>query len=77
MTNHPNRSKRWTRDGDQFVWTGMLGEYRITEWTVKGVNVFAVSFKPKVGSKKSLGEFSTFTNAGWAAENYDNYHAEG
>lgn len=76
MVNHPNRSKslKWTRDGDQWVATGTLGEYRITEWCVASGKNFVIRFKSK-RSSKGIGEFSSLENAKAAVQVYDGYRS--
>ena len=77
MVNHPNRSKRmiWTQDGDQWLFAGTLGTYRIAERTVQDSSNFVIRFKSKGGGSKDIGEFSTLSNAKAAAEQYDGYRS--
>lgn len=70
-------SKRWTRDGDQHVFVGSLGEYRITEWaSVQGWSHFVVQAKLKSARRpKTIGEMSSLKTAKEWAEQYDGYRA--
>jgi hypothetical protein len=63
---------KWTRDGDQHVAHGIIGDYYITEWMQSGGSTFPVACKLKrTASKKGIGEFSSLANAKLAAVTYD------
>ena len=65
----------WTRDGDQWVAKGGLGEYRITEWGSASGSSFLVTFKPRSGSKKAIGDMVSLQNAKLWAMQYDGYRS--
>jgi len=72
VVNHPNRSKRWTRDGDLHVMTGTLGRYEITEWVLRNGSNFVVVIDKSFGkgdgfNHKTVGEYSSLDDAKLAA----------
>lgn len=67
---------RWTRDGDQHVFAGTLGEYRITEWQMRHGPCFIVEAKLKGERRaKIVGEMSSLKNAKELGEQYDGYRS--
>ena len=66
---------KWTRDGDQHVARGVLGEYRITRIILRTGECFSVRLHKASGARRGIGDFSSLANAKNAAETYENYRA--
>jgi len=66
----------WTRDGDQWVARGTIGEYRITPWSLAGgADYFVTVKRPSATSKTQVGASSSLARAKRLAAEYDAYRA--
>lgn len=61
---------KWRKDGDQYVAVGSRAEYRITEWTMRGVRTYLLT-KTKDASRSSCGDYDSPTDAKRAALTID------
>ena len=68
---------KWSRDGDQSVAKGEMGEYRVTPWIIGGgENEFMLRVhRKRDGLSKWIGGFTSLKNAKDAAHGYENYRA--
>lgn len=64
---------KWSRDGDQYVAIGRMGEYRITEWMLRDGSDFSINVVRKDGARKSIGGFSSLIDAKETVRDYDEY----